>query len=245
MAPSRIDDSEILGDCNSDSITVKDKELANLKARLSQHAVEIEQGIPRAWIGSELDEGQYLIVLTAEEKLEVELAARDYIASRRQISLLTPTSFPLPKLGPRIRLERERLSDGLGFIIMRGLKPSEYDSHMNIVLYAGISSYIGNKRAIQFPGGPVLCQSLDMTRETLCTHPDCMLSTCDRLVFRRGPGETSWEMDWYKQPELSTAISYRQWTYPMSVQHSLRPKWRTFTTCIGTEGPRDFISGAP
>jgi len=185
-----------------------------------------------------------------------------HVASRRQISLLTPTSFPLPKLGPRIRLERERLSDGLGFIIVRGLKPSEYDSHMNIVLYAGISSYIGNKRAIQFPGGPVLCQSLDMTRETLCTHPDCILSTCDRLVFRRGPGETSWEMDWYKQPELSTgngshclfsegqvltwvAISYRQWTYPMSVQHSLRPKWRTFTTCIGTEGPRDFISGAP
>lgn len=81
MAPSRIDDSEILGDCNSDLIAVKDKELANLKARLSQHAVEIEQGMPRAWIGSELDEGQYLIVLTAEEKLEVELAARDYIGN--------------------------------------------------------------------------------------------------------------------------------------------------------------------
>jgi len=165
MAPCSIDDSEILGDCNSDLIAVKDDELAKLEVHLSQHPVEVKHGMPRAWQGSELDEDQYLIVLTAEEKIEVEFAARDYIASKRQINLLTPTSFSLPKLGPRIRLERQRLSDGLGFIIVRGLKPSEYDSHMNIVLYVGISSYIGNRRAIQFPGGPVLSHVLDLSSD--------------------------------------------------------------------------------
>jgi len=182
MAPSRIEESEISSDYSNDSVRFEDEKLANLKARLTQN-VRLETGTPRAWKGSDLDEAQYVINLSEEERLEVETAARDYIgrlqtqaysllllltlnlASEGEIGRLSPTSFPLPTLGPCLRLEKARLHEGLGFFVLRGLEPWRYDSDTNIVIYVGISSYIGNKRAIQYPGGPVLSHVIDLSSD--------------------------------------------------------------------------------
>jgi hypothetical protein len=73
---------------------------------------------------------------------------------------LTPETYPLPQLGPKLRLLSQRLHCGAGFFIIRGLVPKNYDKIDNTIIHIGISSYIGNKRAIQYEGGPAMCQSL-------------------------------------------------------------------------------------
>jgi hypothetical protein len=75
------------------------------------------------------------------------------------MGLITPETFILPALGPKLRDLKKRLYTGLGFFVLRGLEPGKYNSRTNTILFAGIASYIGEKRAVQYEGGPVLSKS--------------------------------------------------------------------------------------
>jgi len=46
--------------------------------------------------------------------------------------------------------------DGKGFVVLRGLKPSSYTAEDNLLLFLGISNYIGEKRGIQDRKGAVI-----------------------------------------------------------------------------------------
>jgi hypothetical protein len=74
------------------------------------------------------------------------------------MGLIAPDTFVLPILGPKLFQLKQRLYNGLGFFVLRGLEPGKYNTHTNMLLYAGIASYIGDKRAIQYEGGPALSQ---------------------------------------------------------------------------------------
>ena len=54
----------------------------------------------------------------------------------------------------------EDLHHGKGFVNIRGLDPNHYSSEDNILLFLGISSYIGEKRAKQDDDGSMLSMSL-------------------------------------------------------------------------------------
>lgn len=71
---------------------------------------------------------------------------------------MKPARFPLPTLGPRLLEARLRLSEGLGFFLLRGLTPQDYSNIENIVIFVGLSCYISSTRAMQYPGGPALSE---------------------------------------------------------------------------------------
>jgi hypothetical protein len=75
------------------------------------------------------------------------------------MGLIAPETFVLPALGSKLRGLKKRLYTGLGFFVLRGLEPRKYNSRTNMILYAGIACYIGEKRAVQYEGGPVLSKS--------------------------------------------------------------------------------------
>jgi len=52
----------------------------------------------------------------------------------------------------------QQLTDGPGFFTIQGLDTNRYSSRTNVVLYLGISSYVGEKRGRQDELGNMLCE---------------------------------------------------------------------------------------
>lgn len=62
-------------------------------------------------------------------------------------NLLEPATFPLsPELGNRLRTVSHNLHKGLGFAVLRGLNPKDYSDEDNLIMCAGIVSWIGRER---------------------------------------------------------------------------------------------------
>ena len=69
------------------------------------------------------------------------------IALGKDIPLLSPETFPLPKeLSIRLRRISGQLHDGIGFAVLRGLDPKRYDDEENVIAYCGLASYVGAER---------------------------------------------------------------------------------------------------
>jgi hypothetical protein len=69
-------------------------------------------------------------------------------------------SFPLPTLGNKLKTLATELTSGVGFFHICGLDPKRYSNETNVVLYLGISTYIGAKRGRQDEFGNMLRASL-------------------------------------------------------------------------------------
>ena len=65
-------------------------------------------------------------------------------------------NFPLPTLGPRLRSLALEIHQGRGFFVLRGFNPDDYDTEDNLLLFLGISSYIGEKRGQQDGEGSMI-----------------------------------------------------------------------------------------
>ena len=62
------------------------------------------------------------------------------------------STFPLPTLGPQLEALSAKLygeNGGRGFFVLRGLTPSRYSPHDNVVVYAGMASYVAQRRGRQ------------------------------------------------------------------------------------------------
>jgi len=70
---------------------------------------------------------------------------------------LCPKHFHLPTLGPILKYLSHEIASGRGFFVLRGLEPETYSKLRNIVIYAGIGSYIGNRFGRQDEYGNMLC----------------------------------------------------------------------------------------
>lgn len=75
---------------------------------------------------------------------------------------ISQESFLLPTLGEKLRALAVELTNGVGFFHIRGLDPGQYSNLTNVVLYLGISSYIGGKRGRQDELGNMLRASQNM-----------------------------------------------------------------------------------
>jgi hypothetical protein len=64
--------------------------------------------------------------------------------------------FPLPTLGNKLKTLTKKLTGGVGFFLIRGLDPKQYSSEANLVMYLGVSAYIGDKRGVQDERGNML-----------------------------------------------------------------------------------------
>lgn len=66
-------------------------------------------------------------------------------------------NFPLPNLQHRLNAFALELHKGKGFFSIRGLDPARYSQEDNLILFLGISSYIGERRGRQDRRGNMVC----------------------------------------------------------------------------------------
>ncbi|KAH8682705.1 hypothetical protein BX600DRAFT_506272 [Xylariales sp. PMI_506] len=100
-----------------------------------------------AWDGADFrNEEQYTYVLTTGEIHEIEAALENLGLDGQDIRC---DNFPLPSLAGRLFELAKELHFGRGFFALRGLDPAKYSQEDNVLIFLGISSYIGDKRGIQ------------------------------------------------------------------------------------------------
>jgi len=80
---------------------------------------------------------------------------------------IRPSTFPLPSLKPLLDSVAEDIHLGQGIVIIRGLDPSKYSLEDNILIYAGIASYIGSTRGTQDEDGNILGWSAQISKITV------------------------------------------------------------------------------
>jgi len=106
---------------------------------------------------------KFVVKLSVCEVREIEAAAQEFAASRRPVAEVSPAVFPLPEVGPKLLRLRKELHEGRGFFVLRGLEPSKYEGKRNILMFAGIASYVGDRRGLQYKGGPALTHVIDLS----------------------------------------------------------------------------------
>jgi hypothetical protein len=78
------------------------------------------------------------------------------IAQGLPIEQICPETFPLTTLAPILRRLAKEITNGRGFVVLRGVEPRRYSKFKNIVIYVGIASYIGNRFGRQDEYGNML-----------------------------------------------------------------------------------------
>lgn len=83
---------------------------------------------------------------------------------------VSPSTFPLPTLGPRLLKLALAVHSGRGFALVRGLNPDDFSQEDNVVVFLGISSYIGPKRGRQDEEGNMLSESTLSLHHLILSH---------------------------------------------------------------------------
>ncbi|KAL2075195.1 hypothetical protein VTL71DRAFT_137 [Oculimacula yallundae] len=122
-----------------------------------------------AWTGADTKDDiapeRYIIPLNNDQIAELEQACSKFQALDLPLDGISQETFILPTLGQRLREFAEVLTHGLGFFRIQGLDSSRYSSETNILIYLGISSYIGAKRGRQDEFGNMLLHLVDLGPE--------------------------------------------------------------------------------
>jgi len=123
---------------------------------------------PLAWEGADFkSEAEYTYFLNLEEKLEIDMALDYFKSIGLDGSEISVINFPLPNLGAKLLQLTQQLHDTIGFFVLRGLNPEEYSQEDNILIFLGISSYVGEKRGRQDEAGSMLMHIREAKKMTV------------------------------------------------------------------------------
>jgi hypothetical protein len=114
-------------------------------------------GGPQA-IDSHDRDGEYeacTLQLSLNDLQEIEDALSFFDRTELPLNRLQAEHFPLPTLSAKIRRFSILLPDKQPYFIVRGLKPQWFCKYKNIIVYMGIASHVGTKRAMA-AGDPVV-----------------------------------------------------------------------------------------
>lgn len=94
--------------------------------------------------------------------------------------VVTRDHFPLPVLGTYLEKASERIYNGIGILVLRGLDVGRYSAEDLVIIFLGVSSYIAEQRGVQDRYGHKLHHLVDNGRldsdVSLPFHTDV---TCD------------------------------------------------------------------
>ncbi|WP_207382941.1 TauD/TfdA family dioxygenase [Pseudaestuariivita atlantica] len=118
---------------------------------------------PSAWVGADMAERReaWLHDLTAGEVAELEAAARAFAGTGRDIGEIKAEAFPLPRFAGHLKEVSDKLLNGCGFEVMRGLPVEWYDQRMAATIYCGIGAHLGRARS-QNAAGHILGHVRDL-----------------------------------------------------------------------------------
>jgi hypothetical protein len=118
---------------------------------------------PRAWSGLDLGKdrlAKFTIQLRDTDIAEIQDALAHFkgLPGDNQPEHVTTELFPLPLLGPRLVEISKELHEGAGITVLKGLEPGQYSQWDNVVLFAGITAYLGDRRGCQDRYGNMLSE---------------------------------------------------------------------------------------
>ncbi len=104
---------------------------------------------PAAWVGEEMvrHPERWMVQLDDRDIAELEAAATACLARSQDIGALTAADFPLPHFAAHLAALREKLIDGIGFELMRGLPVERYTQAMAATIFCGIGAHLGSARS--------------------------------------------------------------------------------------------------
>ncbi len=119
-----------------------------------------------AWIGADLAEtpDAWKSSWSKPEVAELEEAAAAYLATGKDIGLMTKADVPLPGLADRLDTLRRKLVDGLGFEVISGLPVETYDQRTAAAIFCAVGAHLGKARS-QNADGHILGHVRDVGRD--------------------------------------------------------------------------------
>ncbi len=104
---------------------------------------------PAAWVGEEMARHpeRWMVQLGDRDIADLEAAATAYLARTRDIGALGAADFPLPHFAAHLEALRERLVNGIGFELLRGLPVERYSQEMAATIFCGIGAHLGSARS--------------------------------------------------------------------------------------------------
>ncbi|THD67275.1 MAG: TauD/TfdA family dioxygenase [Bradyrhizobium sp.] len=139
--------------------------------------------IPSAWRGEEMaaHPDRWLIHLKAGEIAELEHAAQSYLATTHEIGEITQEKFPLPRFGVHLAKLREKLINGIGFEVIRGLPVENYSQQVAATIFCGVGAHLGSARS-QNAAGHILGHVRDIGADAI--NPNTRIyQTSERQTF--------------------------------------------------------------
>ncbi|KAJ3506628.1 hypothetical protein NLJ89_g6764 [Agrocybe chaxingu] len=145
---------------------------------------------PLVWEGKDwTNPSQWEYKLSAEQLREIDDAVKHFKGLNKPLGYLSPETFPLPTLGPILKDLSNELHNGRGFFVLKTIPIDSYSREENVIIYSGVSSYVGRLRGIQDKGVSVIGHIKDLTE----THPLKTIGspayTTDKQVFHTDAGD--------------------------------------------------------
>ncbi|KDQ08466.1 hypothetical protein BOTBODRAFT_165901 [Botryobasidium botryosum FD-172 SS1] len=121
-------------------------------------------GGPIVWEGKEWrDEKQWVYQLNPTELEEIDRALSHFKGLGKPMGYIAEDTFPLPALSATLEKLAHELYSGRGFFVLRTIPVDQYSKADLMIIYAGISSYVGSARGKQDGAGAVLAHIKDLT----------------------------------------------------------------------------------
>lgn len=181
LAPGSIrQNSELM--CTTSTLNLRT--LTTCTSEIIQESAVLPSGLPKyldsplAWDKSTFkDEEDYTYTLNAAEIIEIENALGyfkghlpvlakhasklcGYLTRSSDLELygseVNCRTFPLPTLSERLHRFALELHEGRGFFAIRGLNPANHCSEDNMLIFLGVSSYVGERRGKQDTHGHMI-----------------------------------------------------------------------------------------
>ncbi|KAH8804578.1 hypothetical protein F5884DRAFT_418504 [Xylogone sp. PMI_703] len=97
--------------------------------------------------------GEYIRILSRDDLAGIDTALRHFQGLGLAPGHISPEKFPLPpRLKDLLAGISEEIHEGRGFGVLRGLDPQRFTPEENVIVFAGISSYVGERRATDSSG---------------------------------------------------------------------------------------------
>ncbi|KAK6335780.1 hypothetical protein TWF730_003157 [Orbilia blumenaviensis] len=105
---------------------------------------------PLNWTASDLTEEDWLVRLDSDDIIAVEAAMKSYLGKYNTVNNVSTETFPIgDALKEKMQRTVSNLYDRRGFAVVRGLDSSRYTPIERVVIFMGLSSYVGGKLGMQ------------------------------------------------------------------------------------------------
>ncbi|KAF2630582.1 Clavaminate synthase-like protein, partial [Macroventuria anomochaeta] len=132
----------------------------NSLSRVRQWPKSINNAL--TWSGSSFQsESDFTLEATESHNQELRQALDNFLSLGLDGREISPENFLLPKLGDKLRQGALDVHSGRGFVTLRGIDFDRYSCEDGILIFLGISSYFGEKRAKQDDQGNMLMHIRD------------------------------------------------------------------------------------